>query len=437
MKELIRHILREHTREIFETKWTDDKLRDEALKYLTTKDFREKSKSAYNLSYKKGKDFYDRITSHFDKSRYNFWDEDKVKDEALKYDLLRDFRTQSKSAYEWATSKGRDFFNNITSHMGRERKIQTPRYEYTDNELKQEALKFKTKKEFRNNNNVAYQQSMKRGKEFYDNITSHMEYLGNLTNRMIYAFLFQNKVIYVGLTYDIGVREKQHLQLDDKHKRSKSSVRDYIKLTGETPKMIKLTDYLPYKEAQKKEGEFIEQFKNDGYTILNVATAGNLGSSISVWTKDKLRDDALKYNKLSDWSKNNRSAVQTAKNFGKEFYDDITSHMFKRKTNKYTEEELENIVKKYSSLKDFVKNDYNAWQQVNNKGEEFYKKITSHLKRDRKERKKLSDDDLEILAKNFSYLVDFRKKEYGPYQQAIKRGKEFFNRITSHMVKKE
>ena len=59
------------------------------------------------------------------------------------------------------------------------------------------------------------------------------------------------------------------------------------------------------------------------------------------------------------------------------------------------------------------------------------------MEKDRKKRKKLSDNDLEILAKKFSNLSDFTTTEYGPYQQSIRRGKEFFNKITSHMERKK
>ena len=361
-------------------KWSEEDLANEALKYQTPKDFSKNSKSAYSLALKKGKDFYDKITSHFDRSSYNFWDEKSVEDEALKYNTIRDFREKSNNAYARASSMGKDFFEKITSHMFRERKKQDRKF-YTDDELKQEALKFKTKKEFANNNNAAYQQSMKRGKEFYDNITSHMEYLGNLTQRMIYAFLFENKVIYIGLTYDIGVREKQHLQLDDKHKRSKSSVRDYIKLTGETPKMIKLTDYLPYKEAQKKEEEFVQKFSNEGYTILNKVKAGNLGAGTVKWTENKLRNEALKYETVKDFRENSYSAFTIAQKKGKDFFNDITKHMIKKL--KYTKPVIYLITQKYNEISEFRKNEPNAYYWAYNLDKDFFNEVTSHMTRKR------------------------------------------------------
>jgi hypothetical protein len=73
MKELIRHIIREHTKEIGEVgkpnKWTDEKLKDEALKYNTLGKFQEKSGGAYITAKKRGTDFFNSITSHFSKSK--------------------------------------------------------------------------------------------------------------------------------------------------------------------------------------------------------------------------------------------------------------------------------------------------------------------------------------------------------------------------------
>ena len=46
-------------------KYSDDYLRDEVLKFKTTAEFKRNSPLQFNASQKRGKDFYDKITSHF------------------------------------------------------------------------------------------------------------------------------------------------------------------------------------------------------------------------------------------------------------------------------------------------------------------------------------------------------------------------------------
>ena len=46
-----------------------------------------------------------------------------------------------------------------------------------------------------------------------------------------------------------------------------------------SPKLIKLTELIPAKEAQIKEAEFINQYKENNWNILNKAKAGSLGGS--------------------------------------------------------------------------------------------------------------------------------------------------------------
>jgi hypothetical protein len=65
MKELIRHILREHTKEIGEQRipqWNLENLKKEALKYNTEKDFIKFSNSAYQTARRLG--VLDQILSH-------------------------------------------------------------------------------------------------------------------------------------------------------------------------------------------------------------------------------------------------------------------------------------------------------------------------------------------------------------------------------------
>jgi hypothetical protein len=63
MREFIRHILREHTREISE-KWKDEDLEKLASQFNTKSEFLKNNAGAYQSAKKRGDTFFNRITSH-------------------------------------------------------------------------------------------------------------------------------------------------------------------------------------------------------------------------------------------------------------------------------------------------------------------------------------------------------------------------------------
>ena len=145
--------------------------------------------------------------------------------------------------------------------------------EYSNEYLISEAKKYPNKRELRKN---AYWlltaiRSHKLQKEAY----AHMETLGNRRYRMIYAYEFPDHSVYVGLTFDYKKRGRDHA-IDQN-----SAVNKHIKETELTPVRKSLTDYLPVKEAQKMEGQYVEKYRSEGWMILNVAKTGSTGAIYS------------------------------------------------------------------------------------------------------------------------------------------------------------
>ena len=96
-----------------------------------------------------------------------------------------------------------------------------------------------------------------------DEICSHMKSLGNKYNRCIYAFEFPDNSVYIGLTYNINIRKNSH------YSRNNSQVYKHIHENNLQPELKQLTDYIDKDLASKKEGEFVEQYRNSGWNILN------------------------------------------------------------------------------------------------------------------------------------------------------------------------
>ena len=140
---------------------------------------------------------------------------------------------------------------------------------YTDEELIAEAKKYGTKLEMRRVCHHIYARIKDRGLD--DKAFAHMKVLGDRKKRMIYAYEFPDHSVYVGLTYNYDKRDKEHKSKEN------SAVRQHIKQTGLIPIHKPLTDYLPVKDAQQMEGEFVDYYRRLGWTILNVKQTGGVG----------------------------------------------------------------------------------------------------------------------------------------------------------------
>ena len=163
MKQLIRHILREHTREILEQRenWSEDRLRKITSQYDNLTDFLKNEKKASHALRRLG--LYDEFTSHMDRQA-NSYTEDEIEQEARKYTNQAEFAKGSPSHYQAfkrkkLQSKFRDF-------------LPTKIKRWTDEMLQQEASKYTTMVDFLNNSQSAYKTAYDRG--ILDKITQHI-----------------------------------------------------------------------------------------------------------------------------------------------------------------------------------------------------------------------------------------------------------------------
>lgn len=83
--------------------WTKERTQNEALKYQTQNEFRNKNGSAFAAAYKNG--WLEEIGSHWIPER-TFWSKEKIEDEAKKYGSRAQFFKNSASAYNAARRLG-------------------------------------------------------------------------------------------------------------------------------------------------------------------------------------------------------------------------------------------------------------------------------------------------------------------------------------------
>jgi predicted GIY-YIG superfamily endonuclease len=364
MKQLIRHILREHIMEQKRAPYTKEELEMEALKYNSMSEFSKGSPSMYASAKNKGDEFYRKITSHFKRKVREPYTFDEIKTIASKYKHLGEFQKGDNSAYIVARNKG--WFDEVTKHMT---KLNT---DWDEDKIKNLVKNYETQKEFTDSHPNAYMWILRHMSQLErEELFSKMRKLGNLHHRMIYAYEFPDKSVYVGLTYDPKKRGSQHLT------QINSAVRKYIEETGITPELKYITDFLSQEDSVIKERETEEKYRKDGWKILNIKKTGALGSIVIKWDYDNVKNEALKYNNRSEFSIGSPGDYGAAKKYG--WFEDITSHMKKSKTAKRSYEEIKKVASKYNSPEEFRSNDYGAYQASRKYG--WFDDVTSHMKR--------------------------------------------------------
>jgi hypothetical protein len=407
MKELIRHILREHTGQINEVgspKWTKEMIIDLAKNYTRMNHFKKNHYGAYAAAIRNGwlEDIRKIMTP-----AYTNWTKELVHQEALKYPTRRQFQTHSRKAYQAAMKNG--WIDDVTSHMNNMQNLWNP------DDIWKEALKYNHVRDFIDGSYNAYQAARRRPN--YKEIISHMTPLGNRLKRLIYAYEFPDNTVYVGLTFDLNERDRQH------RKKENSQVYKHIKETGLEPVFKQITDdFVSALDAKVMEQQTIEKYANEGWKILNLAKAGGLGSSVlDDWTKEMVLEVAKKYQTRTEFCNRERRACMLAKRNG--WYEDATNHMIS-----FTEEwdfnKIHKEALKYKNRSQFKKNSPKAYRAALSRG--IIDDVTSHMG-DPKEfgphnivwsSKSKAEEDIS----NYKTLHDLRTQNPGLYQAIHRNG---------------
>jgi predicted GIY-YIG superfamily endonuclease len=447
MKELIRHIIREHLELKTEGRflWTKELAKKEADKYNNLKDFLKYSKPTYHAVKRYG--WFDELTSHMSKEREKKWTKDLIHDIAKKYNTKVEFLKGDNGAYQAAKKYG--WLDDVTSHM-------IPDFRWTKEMVRSEAEKYKNKRDFRNGSPKAYGAGLEYG--WIDDVTQHMEPLGNKFKRMVYVFEFPDKSVYVGLTLDIERRTREHYLTD-------SGVSRYIEETNLEPKFKSVTtEYINKEDAAKLERELVEKYKSEGWNVLNRIKAGGLGGNKErfwnpdsvkqeiakykklvdfrkgspsaylavktygwhdltkglersiIWNKEDAHKEALKYNNRSEFQKKSTSAYQYAKRNG--LLDDICSHMEWKGGQNWDKKSVEKEALKYSIISDFIANGKGAYNAAKRNG--WLDDVTKHMEDGRT--KYWTDERVKDEASNYKTRTEFAKGNQSAYNVANKNG---------------
>lgn len=298
-------------------------------------------------------------------------------------------------------------------------KKRNPKNYWTKERCHEEALKYNTRSEFNKGSVSAYSKAWDCG--WLDDICDHMIILGNKYNRCIYSYEFEDKHVYVGLTYNFKKRSNQH--------NKRGPVRRHILKTGNLPTFRILTGYISKETAIIKEEEFLIFYINNGWTALNSVKTGALGGGKLKWSKDKCKEEALKYTNIKEY-RNNLSYKAAVRN---NWLDEICSHMnrTKNKFNYWTKEKCAECAMLCNSRKEFSERFPGGYES--SRKNKWLDEICKHIKyKEKKPKGYWTKERCQIESMKYKNRGDFQKSSRSAYQISSRNG--WLDDICGHMI---
>ena len=196
-------------------------------------------------------------------------------------------------------------------------------------------------------------------------------------DRTIYVYEFTDGAAYVGLTNWIEHRDYQH-----RWGKRYSSVYEYsVNNNIEIPPVKILEENVNSNNAGNTENKWINFYRNNGWKIINKVKGGALGATNGKkYTKDIILEETKQYKNQEDLYNNNRPLYNAMRKF-RLVKECFPKTKFKPKTKeqyKYTENFLNEIVRKYPKKSDLRKKEYRVyhWLYEHNRLYDFYEKAS-------------------------------------------------------------
>ena len=333
---------------------------------------------------------------------------------------------QKKSYHSYYVARLNKWMEECTEHM-------IPPFIWTKDICIKEAKKYNSRTEWQKKSKGSYNIATKN--KWLDECCIHMTPVGNRHKRMVYCYIFSDKTVYVGLTDNEERRKNEHLygvgQFNGKTRKKFSPVNNYAVKNNLEPKYVKISDYISAIEAQKLEEKTINEYKKNGFKILNRAKAGSLGGNIRHWTKEKCIEEAKKYRTKSEWSKKSGGSYSSARING--WFKECIKHMPKHST-KWTKETCIEDAKKYMTRNEWGICSRGAYEvaRTNKWLDEccghMIKKYTLKKPKQIKWSKETCIED----AKKYTIKSEWAKKSSGAYNASLKNN--WVKECSKHMV---
>lgn len=331
----------------------------------------------------------------------------------------KEFRTKYPGAY--SSAKNKNILDKICHHMPPLRKNTRSSIPLTFENCKRIANDIKSRSEFQKFENGRWYQYAKRN-NILEEICEYMPPKGNKRKRCIYAVEFNDNSVYVGLTYFTKRRWSDHLRDEN------SAVYIYIKEKGLEPEWKQLTDYMDFQEASIQEGVWKDKYAKEGWIILNRAKTGALGGCQG-YTKEEVLNMAKKFSSLKEFNENAPGYYQSG--YRSDYWEEIKEICKPLQRIKYTEEELKKIASDYTDITDFYNERHGAYEAIKRLGK--IEEYCGHMSNER-HRHRWTDDEIMTVARLCHTFKEFREKYPKQYQSASRAKK--LDLFCSHMSPK-
>jgi len=400
--------------------WTLDMCKEEALKYKSRTKWSNNS-SSYSAALIK--DWLDECCKHMTVLRKK-WTLNECIEDALIYKNKRDWSNTNGGGYSFARNHG--WLEKCCGHMDVLRnEDRNKRQKWTFEKCLKNAKKYNTIKEWKENSS-GYDTAYRNG--WLKKCKAHMKTLSGNKKRLVYCILFYNeknmKSIYIGLTWNTNQRINGHMTRDT------SPVFKHMTKYKLKPKFVKLTDYIDEKDAQKIEEQYQELAKNKNYNILFKNKAGALGGCYLIWTHNKVKKEALKYNDRSIWRKKSFKSYDAACRHG--WLKEVTSHMLPprcKPPNYWTLERCKEMALKYKTRTEWSNNDTGSYQAAQKYG--WFEECASHMPKKAFRPLKWTFEKCKEMALKYTTKTNWSNNSSGSHQAAYKNG--WFDVCTFHM----
>lgn len=299
-------------------KWTDDIIINEAQKFDNVSEWMKNSPLSCGAARRRGKDFYEKCTSHMTYQIRKPWSDDEIIEDAKKYEQVSHWKSKS-SSYGAAQLRGTDFVKKCTKHMSGIKR-------WTDEDIIEDAKKYETKIKWIKNSASAYKTAIDRN--LLNKCTAHM-----VSGRIKWP---KDEILKEAKKYNF------------KSDWAKNGSGSY--------------------DAARKFGEdfFNKCVEHMSKPIIKLK-----------WTKEKLIEEAKKYKNIKQWQKDG-FGYSSAKAFGEDFFNECTKHMAIKRL-KWSKEEILNESKKYNFKNDWIKNSGGSYKAAQKFGEAFFNECTKHM----------------------------------------------------------
>jgi len=346
-------------------------------------------------------------------------------EKAQEYTTLKDFCKNAKKYYTYAYRRG--WLQEVCAHLQREWNL------HTKEEVSIAASKYKYRSDFYKGDPILYDYAYEH--KWLDEVCAHMVLKGSgkgTSHRTIYWFQFNDHSVYVGLTNNPTISARRY-----KDHMTSTASQVYKKIMDGYSFIYEFDGYFyPESIASNKEQEKVEEFRQNGWIILNKARAGGLGN-VFRYTDEELEYVAKQYSILSEFMKEHPSMYSIILRRKRQ---DMLAHMYrgkgyeyfvKGKNTKHTKEKCAEVALLCSTISEFQEKYPKEYAAAYSR--KWIKEICSHmLSREERMKQKYTKENCFLEAKKYNTRTEFSKKAQGYYRYALNNG--WIDELCSHML---